>query len=164
VATVVNLLFNLVQPQLALFGEKDWQQLCVIRRMVRDFGMPIDIVGVPTVREADGLALSSRNQYLSAAERRRAPALFQGLQAAAEALRAGCSPAQAEEGALEQLRSAGFEPDYVAVRAPSLEEAPVIGQPLRILAAARLGATRLIDNIEVGREAGVGVAPGARAG
>ena len=152
VATVVCKLFNMVQPDIAVFGEKDFQQLVVIRRMTRDLAMPVEIVGVPTVREPDGLALSSRNGYLSAAERVRAPALHQVLRTAAERLREGYSPPAVEAEALAGLREAGLVPDYVSVRcAADLSAAAASDLDLVLLAAARLGSTRLIDNIRVTR-------------
>ncbi|MEF3192969.1 MAG: pantoate--beta-alanine ligase [Halothiobacillaceae bacterium] len=151
VTTVVTKLFNIVMPDVAVFGEKDYQQLVILRRMVRDLDMPIELIGVPTVREADGLAMSSRNGYLSAEERAIAPGLYRTLCAAREALRAGQAPALVEAEAIERLHALGFLPEYVSVhRAEDLAHA-VAGEvgSLRILAAARLGRTRLIDNIEV---------------
>lgn len=149
VATVVNRLFNLVQPHTALFGEKDYQQLLVIRRMAADLFIPVEIVGVPTQREADGLALSSRNRYLSAEERRRAPRLYQILQETRAALDAGeRNFALLERRAEDALRKAGFTPDYVAVRCPgTLAPCDAEAREWRVLAAARLGQARLIDNI-----------------
>ncbi|TCO82073.1 pantothenate synthetase [Plasticicumulans lactativorans] len=151
VTTVVAKLFNMVQPDIALFGEKDWQQLQVIRRMADDLDMPIDIVGVPTVREADGLAMSSRNGYLSAAERALAPTLYAVLSAAAERLRAGeRNFAAVETAAAETLDEAGLRPDYVQVRrADDLAAPGASDRHLRILAAAWLGRARLIDNCPV---------------
>jgi pantoate--beta-alanine ligase len=150
VATVVALLFNQVQPDLACFGEKDYQQLAVIRRMVADLQMPVEIVGVPTERAADGLALSSRNQYLSPEERQRAPGLYAELQAVAQALRAGAAaPAALEQAAMASLRRQGFVPEYVVIRSLELgAPQPPYDQTL-VLAAARLGKTRLIDNLRV---------------
>ena len=151
VSTVVTKLFNLVQPDLALFGEKDWQQLQVIRRMVRDLDVPIGIIGVPTVREADGLAMSSRNGYLSAAERALAPTLYTVLDAAAARIRAGeRNYAAITEAANATLLDAGFTPDYFEVRrADDLLPAGPADRDLRLLAAARLGRARLIDNLGV---------------
>jgi pantoate--beta-alanine ligase len=150
VATVVAKLLLAGLPDKAFFGEKDYQQLLVVRQMVRDLGIPTQIVGCPTVREADGLALSSRNAYLDADERRRAPVLHAALQAAARALRDGMAPEAALDGARTTLRAAGFEIDYVALRdAETLAEPASSEAPLRLLAAARLGRTRLIDNIPV---------------
>jgi pantoate--beta-alanine ligase len=151
VATVVAKLFNMVQPDLAIFGEKDFQQLLVIRRMTADLNLPVDIVGVPTVREADGLALSSRNGYLTPDERAVAPRLYQTLRQAAAALQHGRTPDDVERDALRALTAAGFVPDYVSVRRRA-DLAPVDGGKaadgeLVVLAAARLGAARLIDNL-----------------
>lgn len=152
VATVVCKLFNMVQPDLAAFGEKDFQQLLVIRRMVEDLAMPVEILGMPTAREPDGLALSSRNGYLSAEERSRAPALYQALTAAADGLRAGREPAAVEARALGDLCAAGLVPDYVSVRsAADLSPPGATDRDLVVLAAARLGSTRLIDNLRVTR-------------
>jgi pantoate--beta-alanine ligase len=150
-ATVVNLLFNIVQPQVAVFGEKDYQQLQVIRRMVADLHMPVRIVGQATAREADGLAMSSRNQYLSAQERDRAPALYRVLCATRDRLAAGERDfAALEAAAMAQLRDAGFEPQYVAIRAPDLSAAVPENGAFVVAAAAFLGRTRLIDNILYG--------------
>ena len=150
VATVVNILFNLVQPDVALFGQKDYQQLAVIRRMVADLRLPVDIVGVPTLRAGDGLALSSRNQYLSAEERRLAPTVHRVLQAAAEGLRQGRRDyAALQSEAASTLQRAGFRPQYVAIRTPDLGEPSADGGSWVVLVAAFLGGTRLIDNIEV---------------
>jgi pantoate--beta-alanine ligase len=149
VATVVNILFNLVRPDVAVFGEKDWQQLQVIRRMVADLGMPLRIVGVPTERAPDGLALSSRNQYLSADDRARAPLLHAALQKIAALLQEGrrdFSVLCAEQR--HSLESAGFRPQYLEVRAPDLAPPRAEAAAFVILAAAFLGATRLIDNLQ----------------
>ena len=149
VATVVTKLFNQVQPQVALFGEKDWQQLAVIRRMVRDLDLPIEIIGVPTQREDDGLALSSRNAYLMPEDRARAVALPRALGAAERAISEGGDPQAALAQARETLTAAGFEIDYVALADAETLGEPAQGRPLRLLAAARIGGTRLIDNIPV---------------
>lgn len=150
VATVVTKLFNMVLPDVAIFGEKDWQQLMVIRRMVADLNMPIEIIGVSTVREADGLAMSSRNSYLSPDERAIAPALYRVMEAAATRLTAGERDYGAiEEAAWVALEEAGFRPDYFQVRQADNLERPENNTDLRILAAARLGRTRLIDNYQV---------------
>jgi len=151
VATVVACLFNLVQPDVAIFGEKDYQQLAVIRRMVEDLCWPIEIEGVATVREADGLAMSSRNRYLTAAERERAPLLYRTLCAVAERLRGGNRHyAELEAEALKSLELAGFVPEYVAIRDADSLGPPERGENARVvLVAARLGATRLIDNLRV---------------
>lgn len=152
VATVVTKLFNMVQPDLALFGEKDYQQLLVIRRLTADLDLPIDIVGVPTVREADGLAMSSRNGYLTPAERAIAPRLYAALGLAARQLMDGQPVAAAEHAALAALAGAGFTPDYVSVRRQDdLAPAGPSDRALVILAAARLGNARLIDNLTLTR-------------
>jgi pantoate--beta-alanine ligase len=151
VATVVTKLLNIAQVDVAVFGEKDFQQLVVIRRLVRDLCLPVRIVGAPIVRDVDGLALSSRNVYLSPAERALAPTLQRTLQATRARVLAGERGwEQLESGALEALTQAGFVPDYVAIRraadlgAPAADEAELV-----ILVAARLGTTRLIDNLRV---------------
>jgi pantoate--beta-alanine ligase len=151
VATVVAKLFNQIGADVALFGEKDYQQLAVIRRMVRDLDFPIRIVGVPTQRDADGLALSSRNVYLSESERVSARALPRALVEAASAIRSGTAVAEALGQARTELASAGFDPvEYVELRdADSLAPLASLDRPARLLAAARIGATRLIDNIAV---------------
>lgn len=151
VATVVCKLFNLVQPDLAVFGEKDFQQLSIIRRMVRDLCLPIEILGVPTVREVDGLAMSSRNGYLTPSERRQAPALYRVLRGLAEHVRAGDRgfPRLEREG-IEALTAEGFRPDYLSLRRiEDLQPPGVDDQRLILLAAAFLGRTRLIDNLRV---------------
>jgi pantoate--beta-alanine ligase len=149
VATVVAKLFNQVRPDIALFGEKDYQQLVVIRRMAQDLDLDIQIVGVPTQRDADGLALSSRNLYLSEEERRAARALPRALGEAASAIRGGAPIEEALRAARDRLVEAGFDPiDYVELRdAETLKEARNLSRPARLLAAARIGRTRLIDNI-----------------
>jgi len=146
VATVVNILLNIVQPDKALFGEKDYQQLMIIKRMVADLFMPIEIIGVPIVREADGLAMSSRNQYLNAEQRAIAPALFQTIDKMK--LESGkCNYTSLENKAMQALAELGFKPDYVAVRqAQTLELPTAADKDLVILAAAWLGKARLIDN------------------
>ncbi len=151
VATVVCKLLNMVQPDQALFGEKDFQQLAVIRRMVTDLCLPVEIRGVPTVREADGLAMSSRNAYLSAAERARAPVLYRTLNWVAEQVRGGDRDfRRIEREAAQPLREAGFEPDYISIRRISdLAEPDPGDEPLVVLAAARLGRARLIDNLRI---------------
>ncbi|HEX6549122.1 MAG TPA: pantoate--beta-alanine ligase [Gammaproteobacteria bacterium] len=151
VSTVVCKLFNMVEPDLALFGEKDYQQLLVIRRLVRDLCLPIEIHGVPTVREPDRLAMSSRNQYLSRTERSTAPLLYQSLHQVADAIRDGASDLPLlEREAVQRLSAAGFRPDYVAVRdAASLTPATESTRQLVVLGAAWLGKARLIDNILV---------------
>ncbi len=156
VATVVAKLLLQSGCHVAVFGKKDYQQLLVVRRLVRDLDMPVKIVGAPTLREADGLAMSSRNVYLSKADRATAPRLFQVLTEAAEAIRKGTPPAKAEHAARDALEQAGFVVDYVAARnAENLSPLPDPQQPwtgnppLRLLAAARLGRTRLLDNVPV---------------
>ncbi|MDD3762051.1 MAG: pantoate--beta-alanine ligase [Nevskiales bacterium] len=148
VATVVSILFNLVQPDIALFGEKDYQQLQLIRRMVADLHMPISIVGVATEREDDGLALSSRNQYLGPEQRRKAPALHAALSAVAAGLRGGRRDFEALcREQFEALAGQGFEPQYVAIRRPDLRPSEAGDTEFVVLAAAVLGTTRLIDNL-----------------
>ena len=153
VATVVAKLFNIVQPKYAFFGEKDWQQLSVIRAMVRQLDMLVDVVGVPTVRAESGLALSSRNAYLSDTERDLAALLNATLVNIKRAISAGNQRYGELEGqAATSLTDAGFDVDYVAVRdAHRLCEPDATSTDLRILAAARLGGARLIDNVGVGR-------------
>ncbi len=149
VLTVVAKLFGLVQPDLAVFGEKDYQQLVLVRRMVSDLCMPVEIVGAETYREPDGLALSSRNQYLDPEERRQAVALSRTLFAARSAARWGYDVAL-EAARAEQRRAHGVDLDYLVFTDPDLGELPADvpdGTPARILIAARVGGTRLIDNI-----------------
>jgi pantoate--beta-alanine ligase len=151
VATVVAKLFLQVQPDYALFGQKDYQQLCVVTQMAKDLDLPMKVIGVPTVREKDGLALSSRNAYLAEAERRAAPELARVLKASASRIKAG-EPLEMvlEEGAAEIAR-AGFALDYLEARhAVTLARisSPKDG-PIRLLVAARIGKTRLIDNLAV---------------
>ena len=149
VATVVSRLFNQVQPDVAVFGRKDYQQLAVVRYMVRDLAFPIEVVGADIVREANGLAMSSRNQYLSAGERAQAAEISRCLAAMAQALRDGQPREAVETQADERLAAAGFVPDYAVVRRPDLTE-PAAGETGSMVAliAARLGRTRLIDNLE----------------
>ncbi|MCC6135456.1 MAG: pantoate--beta-alanine ligase [Candidatus Contendobacter sp.] len=151
VATVVAKLFNLVQPDVAVFGEKDWQQLIIIRRMTADLDLPVEIIGVPTVREADSLAMSSRNGYLSAEELAIAPTLYATLQAAVEQWRAGDREYIALENAAKaRLAAAGFRPDYVEIRrADDLQRPEGNDAEVRIFAAAWLGRARLIDNLAI---------------
>ena len=155
VATVVTKLFHMVQPDLAIFGEKDFQQLAVIRKLVRDLNLPIQIIGEPTVRAADGLALSSRNGYLDEAQRASAPQLYQTLNQVAQALRAGTAEhSDLLAAANARLQEAGFVPDYLEIRNPlTLQPATGADRQLVILAAARLGTTRLIDNLLVDLDA-----------
>jgi pantoate--beta-alanine ligase len=149
VATVCCKLFAQVMPDIAVFGEKDYQQLCVVKQMVRDLDLPLEIVGAPTVRERDGLAMSSRNQYLAAEERAVAPMLYSVICTVAANVAAGQAVSEACAAAKTELARAGFKVDYVEVRdAETLR--PVerrLRGPVRVLAAARLGTTRLIDNV-----------------
>lgn len=154
VATVVAKLFNLVRPHLAVFGRKDYQQLLVIRRLVRDMGYPIDVVAAPIVREADGLAMSSRNQYLDPAQRAQAAEIHRTLEAMAAAVKRGTALGEVEATAMRRLSAAGFVPDYAVVRRADDLREPVAGDGAgdgrRVaLIAARLGATRLIDNLAI---------------
>ena len=152
VATVCCKLFTQVAPDVAVFGEKDYQQLCVVRQMVRDLDLPLEIVGAPTVREADGLAMSSRNAYLTPEQRRIAPELHRAITRVAAAVRTGAAPAEAAAQARDDIARAGFSPvDYLEVRdADTLAPATAGGgRSLRVLAAAWLGKTRLIDNVAV---------------
>ncbi len=151
VSTVVSKLFNMVLPDLAVFGQKDFQQLAVIRTMVRDLNMPVQIIGEPTMRAQDGLALSSRNGYLSAEERATAPALYRTLNQLANAIRNGDRdyPELVASGQ-QALQAAGLRPDYLEIRnATDLQPATADTRELIILAAAFLGSTRLIDNLLV---------------
>ena len=152
VATVVARLFNQVQPDVAAFGRKDYQQLAVIRYLVRDLAFPIELIAGETLREADGLAMSSRNQYLSTEERPRAAEIHRVLQAMQAAVQAGTPRDAVEAAALARLTEAGFAVDYAAVRRPDLSEL-ADGESGRHVAliAARLGRTRLIDNLEFAR-------------
>jgi pantoate--beta-alanine ligase len=150
VCTVVMKLFACVQPRVAVFGKKDYQQLMVVRHMVRQFALPIEVVGVDTHRADDGLALSSRNGYLSESERGEARQLYSALQQVAQAAREAGADFQAiESRAMTQLAARGWKPDYIALRRRDDLGLPEAGDALVALAAARLGNTRLIDNIEV---------------
>lgn len=153
VATVVAKLFNIVQADKALFGEKDYQQLQVIRQMAADLCIPIEIIGVATVRESDGLAMSSRNGYLSQSERAVAPKLYQALKQAADALIQGERDyAGLEQAGMAALKQVGFEPEYFAIRAAETLQPPHgNGAGLVVLVAAKLGTTRLIDNLSLSR-------------
>jgi pantoate--beta-alanine ligase len=149
VCTVVLKLFNLVQPAVAVFGKKDYQQLTVVRQMVHQMALPIEIVAGETVRADDGLALSSRNSYLSAAERHQAVELVRALQQIATAVRGGQHDLQAlENAAIESLATCRWRPDYVTIRRRSDLAAASVGDPMVALGAARLGSTRLIDSLE----------------
>jgi len=152
VATIVAKLFNQVQPDVAIFGEKDWQQLAIIRRMARDLDFGVDILGAPIARDADGLALSSRNAYLSDAQRAAATAFPEALNAAAQAIAGGADVANTLAKAEAAIVMGGFDSvDYVALAdADSLERLSAFRKPARLLAAARIGKTRLIDNLPVG--------------
>ncbi|MDN3522642.1 pantoate--beta-alanine ligase [Halomonas ramblicola] len=147
VATIVAMLFNLVQPDLACFGEKDYQQLAVIRRLVADLHFPIEIVGVPIVRAEDGLALSSRNGYLSDAQRDAAPRLHATLCELRASLEAGAEIEASLKAGLDRLDEAGFDPDYLELRAADLGPVTATTREAVLLVAARLGPTRLIDNL-----------------
>ena len=151
VCTVVAKLFNIVRPRVAIFGKKDYQQLAVIRRMVVDLDMGIDIVGVPTVRESDGLAMSSRNVYLDADERERAATLYRVLRTAARDLAGGAATTDVIVRGKAELTKAGFDPiDYLeVVDADTLQAVPRAVATTRIAVAAWLGKTRLIDNVAV---------------
>lgn len=148
VATVVSKLFNIVQPDMALFGEKDYQQLAVIRCLVRELCFPVDVIGVPTVRAEDGLALSSRNGFLSEAERQQAPLLYQTLCNLRSAIEGGQRDYRMlGEAARGHLAKCGFVPDYLEIRRQDLQAAGPEDKALVILVAAKLGSTRLIDNL-----------------
>ncbi|TCP08815.1 pantoate--beta-alanine ligase [Caldimonas thermodepolymerans] len=156
VCTVVLKLFNCVQPRVAVFGKKDYQQLLVIRRMVQQLALPVEIVAGETARSPDGLALSSRNSYLSEAERAEAVRLSMTLRDIQRRLRNGetAELAALEQAAMEELRARGWTPDYVAIRRqrdllPPTPQERAAGEPLVVLGAARLGRTRLIDNLEI---------------
>jgi len=150
VATVVAKLFGQIRPAAAYFGEKDWQQVQVVTRMVEDLYLPVRIVPVPTVRETDGLALSSRNAYLTTADRKAAPALQAALQKAAREMLAGKEVAATLHNARQDAALAGLVPDYIAlVHAETLEPIAALVAPARLIAAAKLGHVRLLDNIPV---------------
>lgn len=151
VATVVAKLFGIVAPDVAVFGEKDFQQYTIIRRMTQDLAIPVEVIGAPTVRAPDGLALSSRNRYLTAQERALAPVVYQSLRRAVERIDAGDGDwASIEAEGLDTLKKAGLRPDYFAVRdALQLAQPGPASQELVVLTAARLGRARLIDNLQV---------------
>ncbi len=151
VATVVAKLFNQVRPDVAIFGEKDWQQLAIIRRMARDLDFALDILGAPIARDGDGLALSSRNAYLSPEQRAAAAAFPDALKAAVAAIAGGADVAETLADAEAAIIAGGFDSvDYVALAdADSLERLTIFRAPARLLAAARMGKTRLIDNYAV---------------
>lgn len=151
VATVVAKLFIGSGADYAMFGEKDYQQLQVVTRIANDLDIPIEVVGVPTVRAEDGLALSSRNQYLSKTERHQATAIYKSISQAADKIRSGVAPQKATRAAARSLTTLGFKVDYVTARHAAtlaVPEAPT-DEPLRVLAAAWIGGTRLIDNVAV---------------
>jgi pantoate--beta-alanine ligase len=149
VATVVTKLFNIVQPDIAVFGAKDYQQLLVIRSLVNNLNLPIDIIGSPTVREEDGLAMSSRNKYLTEIERQQAPLLYECLKKAAESIKKGDENHEnLEKEAITSLKEAGFKPEYFSICDSKTLKTP-INQGFIILAAAWLGKARLIDNVAV---------------
>jgi pantoate--beta-alanine ligase len=155
VTTVVLKLFSCVQPRVAVFGKKDYQQLMIVRNMSKQFALPTEIIAAETYRADDGLALSSRNGYLSVSERKEAPLLFKVLNQVADEVRTGCVDIAAiENNAMQQLLERDWKPDYISVRKradlqiPSTDELAQ-GVPLVVLAAARLGVTRLIDNLEI---------------
>jgi pantoate--beta-alanine ligase len=150
VCTVVLKLFNMVRPEFAVFGKKDYQQLLVIKSMVRQLALPIEVIGGDTIREPDGLAMSSRNVYLSPPERAEAPQLQATLEQTAAAVRSGALDwPHLEQQAIDTLTARGWTPNYVAIRRRDNLLAPSAGAPLVVLAAANLGTTRLIDNLEV---------------
>ncbi len=155
VCTVVTKLFSCVQPRVAVFGKKDYQQLMIVRNMARQFALPTEIIGAETFRAEDGLALSSRNMYLSAEERAEAPALYHALNFVAGEMRAGhLDIFSVERDAMDQLAKRGWKPDYISIRKRIDLQPPSAGDlaqgaPLVVLAAAKLGTTRLIDNLEI---------------
>jgi pantoate--beta-alanine ligase len=159
VCTVVTKLFSCVQPRVAVFGKKDYQQLMIVRRMANQFALPVDIIPAETVRAEDGLALSSRNMYLSGDERAEAPELYRALHQVRQdvletVLQGQATPDEVVAKAMEHLRGRGWQPDYIAVRRRSDLQAPTpeniaAGEPLVVLTAAKLGKTRLIDNLEI---------------
>jgi pantoate--beta-alanine ligase len=152
VATIVTKLLNLVQPDVALFGEKDYQQLLIIRRAATDLSMPMQIVGVPTRREADGLAMSSRNRYLSAEDRQLAPRIYEELELARAAIEAGADDYESlEKAGFAALQRSGFRPDYFSIRDAQTLEVAGDSKDLVVLTAARIGRARLIDNVRARR-------------
>jgi pantoate--beta-alanine ligase len=155
VTTVVLKLFSCVQPRVAVFGKKDYQQLMIVRNMTKQFALPTEIIAAETCRASDGLALSSRNAYLSPAERKEAPALFESLNSVADEIRAGhLDFFELERTAMAKLAQRGWKPDYISIRKRADLQPPsagdlATGEPLVVLAAAKLGMTRLIDNLEI---------------
>ena len=149
VAVVVTKLFNMVQPNFAFFGQKDYQQLAVIRQFVRDLNIPLEVIGVPIARAADGLALSSRNGYLSPEHREIAPVIYQSLQTAAQQLTSGTALSDVLNTIRATLTDAGFVVDYVEARSPELQKVDSFNQDVVLFVAAKIGKTRLIDNLQV---------------
>ena len=149
VAVVVTKLFNMVQPNYAFFGEKDYQQLAVIRQFVQDLNIPLEVIGVPIARAEDGLALSSRNGYLTEQERQTAPLIYRSLKAAEQQLYEGVVLDAVLTGIRQTLTDAGFVVDYIEARTPELQKIDEFNQDLVLFIAAKLGKTRLIDNLQV---------------
>lgn len=149
VAVVVTKLFNIVQPNYAFFGQKDYQQLAVIRQFVRDLNIPLEVIGVPIVRAEDGLALSSRNGYLSEQERKTAPVIYQSLKNAEQALQQGEKLSEVLANIKAALTQTGFVVDYVEARTPELQKIDEFNQEIVLFVAAKLGSTRLIDNMQI---------------
>lgn len=149
VAVVVTKLFNIVQPNIAFFGQKDYQQLAVIKQLVRDLNMPIEVIGVPIARAEDGLALSSRNGYLTEQERQTAPVIYQSLKTAEKELQSGTALDLSLEHIRTTLTQTGLVVDYVEARTPMLQKAAQFDQDVVLFVAAKLGKTRLIDNLQV---------------
>lgn len=149
VAVVVTKLFNMVQPNYAFFGEKDYQQLAVIRQFVQDLNIPLEVIGVPIARAEDGLALSSRNGYLTEQERQTAPVIYRSLKAAEQQLHEGIVLDTVLTGIRQTLTDAGFVVDYIEARTPELQKIDEFNQDLVLFIAAKLGKTRLIDNLQV---------------
>lgn len=149
VAVVVTKLFNIVQPNIAFFGQKDYQQLAVIKQLVCDLNMPIEVIGVPIARAEDGLALSSRNGYLTEQERQTAPVIYQSLKTAEKALQSGTALDLSLEHIRTTLTQTGLVVDYVEARTPMLQKAAQFDQDVVLFVAAKLGKTRLIDNLQV---------------
>lgn len=154
VAVVVTKLFNIVQPNIAFFGHKDYQQLAVIKQLVRDLNMPIEVIGVPIARAEDGLALSSRNGYLTEQERQTAPVIYQSLKTAEKELQSGTALDLSLEHIRTTLTQAGLVVDYVEARTPMLQKAAQFDQDVVLFVAAKLGKTRLIDNLQVKHSVG----------
>jgi len=149
VAVVVTKLFNMVQPNYAFFGEKDYQELAVIRQFVQDLNIPLEVIGVPIARAEDGLALSSRNGYLTEQERQTAPVIYRSLKAAEQQLHEGIVLDTVLTGIRQTLTEAGFVVDYIEARTPELQKIDEFNQDLVLFIAAKLGKTRLIDNLQV---------------